>query len=68
MTTRYFRYECGQYVTIKVFGLNCHGRVVRQIVDSDCTIYDVHYAINGELRRAEFFEDELDEDTTEDKK
>lgn len=45
---------------IRVFGFDCEGRVVRQIIDSEDIIYDVQYAMNGELRRAEFYEDELE--------
>ena len=61
MSTIQFRYAYGEYVIIKVFGLNCEGRVVRLISDAGENIYDVQYAINGELKRAEFYEDELEE-------
>lgn len=55
-----FKFRYGEYVTIKVFGLNCEGRIVRCIHDSDENIYDVQYAMESTLNRAEFYEDELE--------
>lgn len=55
-----FKFDYCDFVTIKVFGLDCEGRVVRCINDAGDNIYDVQYAINGELRRAEFYEDEIE--------
>ena len=50
MINHTFKYEYLQFVKITVFGLDCDGRVVRQIADGTDKIYDVQYAINGELR------------------
>lgn len=49
-----------QFVTIKVHGLGYHGRVNRVIFDGGPqTMYSVNYVADGELRNAEFYEDEL---------
>ena len=58
-----FKFSPLQYVLITAHGLNLNGRIVRCIYEGNGTplIYDVAYATNGETRRQEFYEDELQE-------
>ena len=60
MTSVDFKFDYCDFVTINIFGLDCEGRVCRCVYDAGDKIYDVHYAINGELKRGEFYEDELE--------
>ena len=62
MITSVFKYECLEFVTIKSFGLNYKGRVVRCIIETGGIIYDVQYAVDGRLKRDEFYEDELEKE------
>ena len=49
-----------EYVTVTLHGLNYPGRVQQCVVRHGWTIvYDVEYIVNGELKRGEFFGDEL---------
>ena len=55
-----FAFDYGQYVKIKVFDLNCEGRVNRCISDGGPNYYSVCFALNGEIKHVEFYEDELE--------
>lgn len=53
-----FRYGPFQKVFLDL--LECEGRIVRCIWDGGPqAIYFVHYIINGELKSAEFYDDEI---------
>ena len=54
-----FKFFPLQFVTITLYGLEYRGRVVRCIFDGAFIMYDVDYAANGELKRREFYEDEI---------
>ena len=54
-----FQFSPLQYVKVSLYGLQYDGRVIRCIHESGGILYDVDYAHNGELRRREFYEDEL---------
>lgn len=54
-----FKYQPLTYVRVTLFGLDYQGRVIRCIFDGGQAMYDVDFAINGELRRREFYEDEI---------
>lgn len=55
-----FAYQPNQYVRVKLFGLNYCGRIVRCIRDADSNMYSVQYAKEGDIRRDEFYEDEIE--------
>lgn len=49
------------FVRITLYGLHFHGRVIRVIWESPMTImYDVDYVCEGQLKRREFYADELE--------
>ncbi len=58
-----FKFQPMQRVMITLHELNYEGRIIRCIQEECPTrIYDVSYCNNvGELKRAEFFEDELND-------
>ena len=57
-----FKYEPKQHVTVNAFGLNCAGRVIRCLFSVQSgKLYDVEYAINGEIKTGQFWEDDLQE-------
>lgn len=55
-----FKFAPLQYVKVHHFDLHCDGRIIRCIQDvgGPC-IYSVDYCIDGQIKRQEFFEDEL---------
>lgn len=57
--TTAFKYSPLDIVYVRL--LSCEGRIARCITDSGpMTIYAVDYVINGDYKRNEFYEDELD--------
>lgn len=49
------------YVKVTLYGLNFHGRVIRVIWEHPMTVmYDVDYVCEGQLKRREFYGDELE--------
>lgn len=50
------------YVTVKLFGLDYHGRVLEVRYDGNF-LYKVQYAEEGTLKTGEFFYDELEAKT-----
>lgn len=57
-----FRYEPMQHVTIKAYGLDCAGRIIRLVYSAQSgKLYDVEYAINGDIKTGQFWEDDLQE-------
>jgi len=54
-----FKFSPQDYVHISI--LDCRGRVTRCLIEAGpMNIYSVDYAMNGELKRNEFYEDELE--------
>jgi hypothetical protein len=54
-----FEYPPKTYVQITYLGLDCEGRVIRNIFNGRDLIYEVEFCINGSIHRHEFFGDEL---------
>ena len=59
-----FKFQPMQHIKIHVYDLNFSGRIVRCIKEQGCTIYDIQYVFEGQLKRAEFFEDEVTDANT----
>lgn len=56
-----FKYKPLDSVCITAYELRCRGRVMCCIHDRGGEKYEVEYALNGEIKRREFYEDELSE-------
>jgi len=54
-----FRFKPLQFVKIKAYDLRLNGRVIRCIHDGFQPMYEVEYAIEGDIQRREFLEDEI---------
>ena len=56
-----FQFAPGQYVRITLFGLNYPGRVTECVLRSNSRrLYEVEYAVEGELKARHFAADELE--------
>lgn len=56
-----FKFEPLQMVMVKSYNLNYSGRIIRCILEyGNMPIYDIELWVNGEPRRREFYEDELE--------
>ncbi len=56
-----FRFSPRQHVIVSFLGLNYRGRINRCIQDGGPNLYQVDYAVDGEIQSREFYEDELEE-------
>ena len=56
-----FQFQPLQTVTVTAFGLGYLGRICQCVLRAnDRIVYEVDYAAEGEIRRGEFFADELE--------
>lgn len=54
-----FKFQPLEYIIIHHFDLHCDGRIIRCIHEAGPNLYSVDYCLNGEIKRGEFYEDEL---------
>lgn len=56
-----FKFPPKQKVKILAYGLDCNGRIQRCYVNcSGHIFYDVEYALDGDIKGRDFFEDDLE--------
>ena len=56
-----FKFSPKQKVKILAYGLDCNGRIQRCYVNcSGHIFYDVEYALDGDIKGRDFFEDDLE--------
>lgn len=55
-----FKFQPHQSVKVKAYSLHYSARILRCIWDGRSHVYQCDYAVDGEIRSREFFEDELE--------